>query len=247
MRTSVLLVVVFATVAAYAVLPLEVYKKIATMGAAPAKCCIPSKVFSAQKAEVAASWDVKGSESGYHYVELQADQTNMLFYAHEDRVSPSPAFEQLQIWMTPAAVQGQWFEFFKFQNSPDCYVRNVSVKPDIFNPICYGEPFVYGGAVVLGTQMVDLWNEAATPHYNESHFVSQAACIPVFTLGLGINAAGDFEERLSNVFNVAWKINDPSKFIPPTQCRPLATASAEMLGRAEEMSRRHTSSLTRLF
>jgi len=220
--------------------PLHVLKSMATQsGGAPAGCCVSSPVFSFTSLAVVASWDVHGSEAGYTLANYQVDQHNMLLYAHMQRVNPSPQLEAFEVWLTPGAVQGQWFDFVKFHNSPDCYVRNLTVKPDIFMPICWGPPytpFEYKGDVTIGTHTVSIWDEVTGHNYNETHFIQMDACLPTFQLGFGINGASDWQERLSNVVNIVYKINDPSKFIPPTQCKPMA-AMPERLMNAVESNR----------
>jgi len=219
--------------------PLHAFKSMATRGTEPSGCCVPAKEFTLTQIDVAASWDVHGENAGYMYATFQVDQTNMLLWVGQFRATPSPKFFGLDLWITPGALQGQWFEFIKIHGASDCYVRNFTTKPDIFQPICYGPPYTYAGDVTVGTHPVSIWEEHGH-NYNETHFVQMDACLPQFSLGFGINPSGDWEERLSNLFNIQFKIVDPSKFIPPTQCKPLAEASEETrTAVTTSMARRH--------
>jgi len=195
-------------------------------GQAPPSCCLPSKQFSFTQFEVTATWDVHGDNAGYSVSNFQVDQTNHLMYALVERINPTPKLTATEIWLTPGAIQGQWFEFFKFHGVPDCFVRNTTTQPDIFEPVCYnGDKYAYQGDVNVGTHPSAVWQQTGAV-YNKTHIIQTDACMPMIQLGLGLNEANDWQERISNVLNGVLHVLDPAKFIPPTQCHPLTIATA---------------------
>jgi len=220
----VFLFVVAAVAFPFPAMPL---RDLVKTGVDPAPCCLPGKEFQWTEFETVATWDAHGDNAGYAVANLQVDQVNNLLYAESTRVNPTPKVSMVHMWLTPGALQGQWFHFYKIPNTPDCWVRNLTTKPDIFNPICFGPPFAYKGEANQGTHPVSIWDQHGGS-YNKSHFVQMDHCLPTFELGLGINDAGDWEERLTNFVNFAMKVADPSKFIPPSQCKPLVTSLPEL-------------------
>jgi len=186
----------------------------------PAPCCVSSKEFQFLILETIASWDVRGDNAGYQFNEMQVDQANNLLFAKSERVTPAPKLSTLNLWITPASQAGQWFEIYKILGIADCYIRTLTVKPDIFTPICFGPPFAYKGDVTIGTHGMSIWDEAGAS-YNETHFVQQDACLPTVQLGIGYNTEGDWEERQTSFLNIQLKVSDPSKFVPPTHCIPV--------------------------
>jgi len=200
---------------------LAMLKSAAVPAIAPTPCCLPSKSFQWIGLDVIASWDVHGDNAGYEIAAMQVDQTNNLLYADTHRVNPAPKASAMRFWVTPSAVQGQWYQFFKLDNQPDCYVTNMTTKPDIFDPICFGPPYTYAGDVTVGTRKVSIWEENGGT-YNDTHFVEMDSnCFPYFQLGFGLNDAGDIEEKMSNFVDIQLSVSDPSKFIPPSQCKPV--------------------------
>jgi len=189
---------------------------------APEGCCLPSTQFQFTLIETRASWDVHGDAAGYSWSNMQVDQEHNLAYVSMQRATPTPKFSAIQQWVTPGAVAGTWFEFFKFQGVADCYVKNVTRKPDVFYPLCFRAPYIYRGDAALGTHAVSLWEEVGSGvNFNETHFVQMDACVLTVQLGMGVNGAGDWEERQSTFVGWSNQVTDPSKFLPPSQCQPL--------------------------
>jgi len=199
--------------------------KYATKSAAGADgCCMPSDVYQGIAFEVTASWDVHANLAGYNFFTLQVDTKNKLLYSHQSKVSPAPKQEQLEIWYTPGAVQGTWFQFLRGLNVIDpkeCFVATLKAQPTILDPVCYKAPqYEYGGDLFVSTHNVQVW-EKKTGRYNSTTFVDPTVCIPQTDLGFGWDQGGDFMERETSFVNVQFTITDPAHFIPPTGCKPI--------------------------
>jgi hypothetical protein len=67
--------------------------------------------------------------------------------------------------------------------------------------------FTFLSSLLLSSTMpVAVWQYTGGS-YNETHFVQQDACLPIFHLGFGLNPSGDWEEKVDNVINPVMKVN----------------------------------------
>jgi len=204
-----------------------------TKGAVPDKCCLPGRSFQVALEQVIASWDVHGEAAGWIASSMQVDDANNLLYTHQQRWTPTPKTSTVEMWLTPGALQDTWYQFLKISGSPDCYVRNLTRKPDVFGPICFGPPHAYEGDIVVGTQRMSVWYEPGTTRfYNKTHVIQMDPCYPIFEIGDGMNDNQDMEEKLTDFFNWQMSVSDPSKFIPPSSCKPLPPALEKSMGLA---------------
>jgi len=205
---------------------------------APSGCCLPSKEFQFTGITVTASWDVHGSVAGYRPHSIQVDTTHNLLYLEETRLDPTPRVTSFQTWITPGALQGTWFQFIRIPGQPDCYVRNFTEQPPVFNVPCWQAPAsVYEGDATIGISPVQIWMTEGE-RMNSTMLLDGNKCMPVAEIQIGFDESTDWIETLTNFVNPKLSIDDPAKFIPPTGCHPLPPSTPELVRQADRLLRK---------
>jgi len=197
----------------------EFFKRIAKPGKAGG-CSLPSMSWQYTAFQTVASWDVHKNEAGRHQYTLQVDAQHKLWYTSQLQASPTPKIDQFEMWFTPGAQAGTWYQFLKFHGAPDCFTKNYTVEPPVFHVPAFDAPYhTYKGEVTLGTSSNAIWDHNGGS-YNTTSLVAMEICLITTELGFGWNDGGDFVERQTAYLDWKLKVDDPAKFIPPTGCKP---------------------------
>jgi len=233
MRAILLLLAVVACHALPGVGPNILSKiKPAENGKIPNGCCLPSRTYQYDAFVTVACWDLHGANAGFKEIVAQADLNQQLFYTGQIQFDPTPKESGIQVWVTKGTA-GTWQEFIKIHPSPDCFVATLTTQPEVFDPPCWQEPqWAYKGDITVGSNVNSVF-EKTSFSYNLTAFIDPVQCIPTNELSWGLNDDKDWQEMQELFLNPSFTIKDPSKFTPPSGCKPLPPA--ELL----QMKRQH--------
>jgi hypothetical protein len=189
-------------------------------------CCMKAQAWQFQISEMHSSTDTTDPQANsFHMLYVQTDSKSLRTYQSIAIVPTSGAGFNAEIWIAPGSSSGNFIQYWRTTRAEEyCFYANVTDQ-GWFSLPCFQAPMIYVGDVMFGSSLkTQIW-QYNTGIRNSSYCVQMDQCLPV----AGYQTAYDdhyFEQNLNDFYNEKFSVDDPSKFTPPTNCRPAPPPSA---------------------